>query len=153
MTYYLTYNGNAAFSVSQSYPDENYAREIMQLFSVGLYKQDLDGTLFLDSTGNPISTYDNLDIVTMARMWTGFVNQASRSNMESPFGKGDTNNVDFVQVNPALRDLFPKTKLDAGYIGDGYPLCESLPPQHWLKPGARYWFTGNSSVEVRKHIF
>jgi hypothetical protein len=119
----------------------------MQLFSLGLYKLNQDGSPVLDSSSNPVATYDNLDIVTMARVWTGFQNQATRSNIESPFGKGDSNNVDFCQINPSLRDLFPKTKLDSGFLGDGYPLCDSLPALHFLKPGARFRFTGNTSVE------
>ena len=44
MGIYLTYRGNKAFAYSKNYPDENYAREIMQLFSVGLWKLNPDGT-------------------------------------------------------------------------------------------------------------
>jgi len=52
-------------------PDENYAREIMQLFSIGLWELDMDGTRILDSNGNPIPTYSNDDIVQVARVFTG----------------------------------------------------------------------------------
>ena len=45
------------------FPDENYAREIMQLFSIGLVQLHLDGTLALDTdNGLPQATYDNNDI-------------------------------------------------------------------------------------------
>ena len=54
-----------------SRPDENYAREIMQLFSIGLYELNLDGSL-KKSEGNPILTYENSDIQTFATAWTGF---------------------------------------------------------------------------------
>lgn len=54
-------------------PDENYAREVMQLFSVGLYRLNDDGSQQLDEDGNPIQTYDNDDIMSFARTWTGFV--------------------------------------------------------------------------------
>src|SRR4029079_4420401 len=47
---------------SRRYPDENYAREIMQLFSIGLYRLKPDGTLLRDGLGRPIPTYDNDDI-------------------------------------------------------------------------------------------
>jgi hypothetical protein len=147
MAQYLTYYQNQAFAVAGSYPDENYAREIMQLFAIGLWKLNNDGTQVLDNSGAPIATYTNDDILTFARLWTGFLNQASRSNIESPFGKGDGNYVDYMAMNPAWRDNFPKAQLDEGYLGDRYPLCDQLPPQHWLKPGAQYIFTGNSSVE------
>jgi uncharacterized protein (DUF1800 family) len=44
------------------FPDENYAREIMQLFSIGLYQLNMDGTPVLDAQGQPIQTYDNDEI-------------------------------------------------------------------------------------------
>lgn len=47
---------------AKSYPDENYAREIMQLFSIGLYEMNMDGTQKLDGSGSPILSYDNTDI-------------------------------------------------------------------------------------------
>lgn len=53
-------------------PDENYAREIMQLFSVGLVLRHPDGSLQLSSEGLPIATYDNNDITELARVFTGF---------------------------------------------------------------------------------
>ena len=52
-------------------PDENYAREIMQLFTIGLFELNMDGTLQLDPNGNPIPTYDNNDIKEMAKIFTG----------------------------------------------------------------------------------
>lgn len=52
-------------------PDENYAREIMQLFSIGLYKLNLDGSLVLDSNNKPIETYSNADITGLAKVFTG----------------------------------------------------------------------------------
>ena len=67
---------------SSSYPDENFAREIMQLFSIGLYKLNIDGTKQLDDSGNPIMAYDNSDIQNFARAWTGFTRQEERSNIE-----------------------------------------------------------------------
>ncbi len=53
------------------FADENYAREIMQLFSIGLVKLNIDGTEELDSNGNTIATYTNDDITEYARVWTG----------------------------------------------------------------------------------
>jgi uncharacterized protein (DUF1800 family) len=53
-------------------PDENYAREVMQLFTIGLYELNLDGSLKKDSKGQPIETY-NLDTVSnLARVFTGW---------------------------------------------------------------------------------
>eukprot|EP01125_Pyxidicula_operculata_P014512 TRINITY_DN483_c0_g1_i1.p1 TRINITY_DN483_c0_g1~~TRINITY_DN483_c0_g1_i1.p1 ORF type:complete len:1976 (+),score=486.97 TRINITY_DN483_c0_g1_i1:20-5947(+) len=147
MSYYLSFLQNKAFAYSNSYPDENYAREIMQLFSIGLWKLNEDGTQVVDSTGNPLPTYTNDDIVEYARLWTGFDVQQSRSNVESISGSTSPNLNDPLQIKPIWRDLLPKSKLDSGYLGDAYPLCDDLPPQHWLKPGARYLFTGGKSIE------
>jgi len=53
-------------------PDENYAREVMQLFTIGLYQLNNDGTRQLDSSGNPIPTYSNTDVMGLAAVFTGF---------------------------------------------------------------------------------
>ena len=53
-------------------PDENYAREIMQLMSVGLSETHLDGSLKLDPEGMPIPTYTQEDTVELAHVFTGF---------------------------------------------------------------------------------
>ena len=52
-------------------PDENFAREIMQLFSIGVKELNLDGTDKIDETGQPIPTYDNDDITELAKVFTG----------------------------------------------------------------------------------
>ncbi len=53
-------------------PDENYAREVMQLFTIGLWQLNPDGTQTLDSNGNPIPTYSNTDVMGLAAVFTGF---------------------------------------------------------------------------------
>lgn len=69
---YLSSLGNQRVNLSSGrFPDENYAREIMQLFSIGLWELNLDGTRILDSNGDPIPTYSNEDIVQVARVFTG----------------------------------------------------------------------------------
>jgi uncharacterized protein (DUF1800 family) len=67
MGLYLDMLGN-----SRSSPNENYAREILQLFSVGLDKLNLDGTPQLDAQGNHIPTYDQTTITNFARVFTGW---------------------------------------------------------------------------------
>jgi uncharacterized protein (DUF1800 family) len=56
---------------SGRYPDENYAREVMQLFSIGLFQLRPDGTFLRDGRGEPIPTYTNADITEMAKIFTG----------------------------------------------------------------------------------
>ena len=53
-------------------PNKNYAREVMQLLTIGLNQLNPDGTPQLDGTGNPIPTYGLNDVVGMAKIFTGF---------------------------------------------------------------------------------
>ncbi|MFN2454578.1 MAG: DUF1800 family protein [Pyrinomonadaceae bacterium] len=54
-------------------PNENYAREVLQLFSIGLVKLNQDGTPVLDASGNPVETYDQDDTVEgFAHVFTGW---------------------------------------------------------------------------------
>ncbi|WP_395012301.1 DUF1800 family protein, partial [Undibacterium sp.] len=52
-------------------PDENYAREVMQLFSIGLYKLNLDGSYVIEN-GKLVETYSNADITGLAKVFTGW---------------------------------------------------------------------------------
>ena len=60
---------DAASNIS---PDENYAREAMQLFSVGLDRLNQDGTLQLDGDGQPVPTYSQATIEGFAHVYTGW---------------------------------------------------------------------------------
>ncbi|NRF69635.1 DUF1800 domain-containing protein [Aquincola sp. S2] len=53
-------------------PDENFAREVMQLFSIGLVRLNVDGTMPRDSAGQPLPTYTGADIAGMAKVFTGW---------------------------------------------------------------------------------
>ncbi|MGA9768526.1 MAG: DUF1800 domain-containing protein [Blastocatellia bacterium] len=53
-------------------PNENYAREVLQLFSIGLYKLNQDGTLQLDAQNHPVLTYDQNTILNFAKVFTGW---------------------------------------------------------------------------------
>lgn len=65
-------DGSPAAQARGVVPNENYARELLQLFSIGLWELRNDGTLLLDAQGNPIPTYDQDDIVQLARALTGW---------------------------------------------------------------------------------
>jgi len=71
MGQYLSVMGNDKGDATRD-PDENYAREVMQLFTIGLYQLNPDGTQKLDQTGQPIPTYSNLDVMGLAKVFTGF---------------------------------------------------------------------------------
>lgn len=61
-------------------PDENYAREIMQLFSIGLFELNPDGTRKTDANGEDIPTYTNLEITEFAEVFTGLAYQPTNTN-------------------------------------------------------------------------
>ncbi len=52
-------------------PDENYAREVLQLFSIGLWELNIDGTRKKDLSGKDIPTYNQNDIIGLAKVFTG----------------------------------------------------------------------------------
>jgi len=73
MGIYLSMYGNQrAVEGTNLRPDENYAREMMQLFSIGLVELNIDGTVKRDATGQPIPTYNQDTIRGFARVFTGW---------------------------------------------------------------------------------
>ena len=73
MGQYLNTRGNQKEdAASGRQPDENYAREVMQLFTIGLVQLNLDGTPKTDASGKPIETYGANDVSNLARVFTGY---------------------------------------------------------------------------------
>jgi len=66
---FLNNNQNIANS-----PNENYARELMQLFTVGLVKLGQDGSILRDSQGRPIETYTQADVIMATKALSGWEN-------------------------------------------------------------------------------
>lgn len=139
MGHYLTYELNKCYDQSGTYADENYAREIMQLFTIGLEKLNSDGTPILDSDNAPIPTYGNEQIMDVARVFTGFRDPHTRENIEG------WNRIDPMKMRSKDHDIYPKQDLDGNFLGDGYPLCSDLPKHHFLAVGAKYEFRGYSN--------
>ncbi|MEH0670167.1 DUF1800 domain-containing protein [Vibrio owensii] len=71
---YLSMMGSAkANAATGALPDENFARELMQLFTIGLYQLNLDGSVKYDlETGHALATYTQTDIQELARALTGW---------------------------------------------------------------------------------
>lgn len=72
MGYFLNTKGNLKENSSGRQPDENYAREVMQLFTIGLKMLNQNGTEQVDGSGNPINTYTASDVSNLARVFTGY---------------------------------------------------------------------------------
>ena len=81
MGFYLTYMGSQKGDPATGrMPDENYARELLQLFTIGLVKLNPDGSVVTDTKGRPVETYDNHDITGLARVFTGLNLDESRDD-------------------------------------------------------------------------
>lgn len=73
MGIYLNTKGNAKEDATTGrVPDENFAREVMQLMTIGLDKLNLDGTPVLDGASKPIPTYTQDEVSQLARVFTGY---------------------------------------------------------------------------------
>jgi uncharacterized protein (DUF1800 family) len=65
-------------------PNENYARELLQLFSLGVYRLNMDGTLILDDHGHPLPAYTETDVKEVARALTGWYANYPLTNPQDP---------------------------------------------------------------------
>lgn len=104
-------------------PNENYPREIMQLFSVGLFMLNRDGTLKHDADGNPLPTYDQETVNSLSKVFTGwtFCNFGCPSS-----APGIVNYKDPMVLVPANHDLTAKTLLSyPGAVSENIPACAS----------------------------
>ena len=122
MGVYLSMLGNRAPDPTRNIrPDENYARELMQLFSIGLVELNLDGSQKLDANNQPIPTYDQEIIEGFAHVFTGWTWAGSPS-----FGSGRVSNENQarpMELWPQFHDTGPKKLLNnvtlpAGQTGE-----------------------------------
>lgn len=86
--YLSHYKNRKANPATGTRPDENYAREVMQLFTIGLYQLTADGQIVRDGTGRPIESYTDTDITEFARVFTGFTDE-STNNTGTGTGRTD----------------------------------------------------------------
>lgn len=85
MGIFLSHLGNRkADEAAGTFPDENFARESQQLFSIGLYEIKRNGDYVNDKNKDPIPAYDNDDIVTFARVFTGLFFPAVSGEFDRP---------------------------------------------------------------------
>ncbi|KAH8075738.1 hypothetical protein JL721_1759 [Aureococcus anophagefferens] len=134
MAVYLTFLGSEQYQGGDAFPDENFAREFLQLFTIGLREMNDDGTF----TG--YETYDGDDILTGARAWTGFDVPKLRGGMEA---FRNENFIDDLDLVASRRDPFPKSDLAGGYVGDGVPLCVDVSP---TDAGAVFTYVGRPAT-------
>jgi uncharacterized protein (DUF1800 family) len=82
---------NSAAPAAGQIANENYARENMQLFSIGLYQLNQDGTLQLDGNGNPIPSYTQAQVQAFARAYTGWTYANATGGSPAKFPNGTAN--------------------------------------------------------------
>lgn len=88
MGYYLNTKGNLKENVATGrVPDENYGREVMQLFTIGLYKLNLDGSVQTDVNGKKLESYTQDDVTNIARVFTGYDFDTSDGVRITPIGQ------------------------------------------------------------------
>jgi uncharacterized protein (DUF1800 family) len=128
MGLYLSHLRNQkADPLSGRVPDENFARELMQLFSIGLVEINLDGTPKLVN-GQPVETYGNADITGLARVFTGW-SWAAQDTSNASFNGGGTAHADRIlrpmQPYPQFHESGEKSFLNTT-IPAGTPAQDSL---------------------------
>jgi uncharacterized protein (DUF1800 family) len=103
-------------------PNENYPREILQLFSVGLYMLNQDGTLKLDDQGQPIPTYSQESINNFSKVFTGW----TYCNITCPnSAPGILNYKDPMILVPGNHDTTGKTLLNyPNPVNLSIPACD-----------------------------
>ncbi|MEB2318817.1 MAG: DUF1800 domain-containing protein [Pseudomonadota bacterium] len=114
MGIYLTHIGNQKEDpATNRTADENYAREVLQLFSIGVVELAIDGTPVLDPQGVPVETYTNDDVTGLAKVFTGL-----------SWGGGDTSRGRFMGWESANRkEILPM---------QGYPQYHSMAEKRFL---------------------
>ena len=132
MGYYLSHLNNPREVPEENIrPDQNYAREIMQLFTVGLYELNPDGTRKTDGQGNWIPTYDQNDIVELSKVFTGLgvADVVDNEWVDEPyFGLGIWAAVmtEPMIMYPEWHQPGPKTMLDGHVIPGGQPGLQDI---------------------------
>jgi len=116
MGIYLSHvNNRKSDPDNNTFPDENYAREVMQLFSIGLFELNNDASLKLDGEGRPIPTYSNVEIREFAKIFTGL----SFGGAGAFFGNSAPNFVAPMRMFDAEHEEGPKSLLNGTVVPAG----------------------------------
>ena len=122
MGYYLNTKGNLKEDPAKGrLPDENYSREVMQLFTIGLYELNLDGTEKLGADGQPIATYTAADVAGLAKVFTGYNLDTSDAIRHTPLGQTYTIESRFFSSKPMSVDANKHSTSSASFLGVTVP--------------------------------
>lgn len=115
---------NSMKATASTSPNENYARELMQLFTIGLNQLNQDGSLKLDAQGQAIPTYDQNTLREVARALTGWTfptkpGQTPNANNQEYF-------TGLLEPRPQNHDTGSKTLLNGATVPAGQTLSQDL---------------------------
>jgi uncharacterized protein (DUF1800 family) len=115
-------------------PDENYAREVMQLFTIGLYQLRADGTVIKDAAGDPIESYTAADVSGLAKVFTGFSYDCPDRPADSCFYSGTANNSRFDDLwgRPMFGYAQFHSRSEKRFLGVVIPAAEYAEPDEDL---------------------
>ena len=118
---FLNVKGNMKENVAAGrQPDENYGREVMQLFTIGLVQLNLDGTEKRDASGNKIETYTNVDVTNIARVFTGWDFDTTQGTSTVVAGNRTITNINVVRA-PMRLTAANHTALGSSFLGASVP--------------------------------
>jgi len=104
-------------------PNENYAREILQLFTIGLNQLNPDGSLVRDAQGQTVPTYDQTTVNAFARVFTGWTFAAAQTtgiaNYIDPLRVANANNHDTGTKTLLRGVVLPANQSAAKDLSDG----------------------------------
>lgn len=135
-------------------PNENYAREIMQLFTIGLFLLNQDGTLKLDGQGEPIPTYDQNGVNNLTKVFTGWT-LCNSVRPECPnYPTGLQNYIDpMIILNRNNHDLTAKTLLTWPADPNFPPVSTNIPACTGCTGGAIDTYANNSLNQALDNMY
>jgi uncharacterized protein (DUF1800 family) len=117
---------NSAKAPAGQIANENYARELMQLFTIGIDQLNDDGTLKLDGSGNPIQNYTEAQVQAFARAYTGWTYATSTGGSPTKFPNGTPNYFAPMAAVESEHDATAKTLLNGTVLAAGQTAEEDL---------------------------
>ena len=120
MGFFLNTRGNRKEDASGRQPDENYAREVMQLFTIGVHQLNADGTAKTDGAGKKLDAYTGSDVSNLARVFTGYdLDQSLNVVTVIPQTGGGTRNVGNTAFarRPMVLNAFNHSTLAVNFLG------------------------------------
>ncbi|MCV6589324.1 MAG: DUF1800 domain-containing protein [Marinobacterium sp.] len=153
MGVYLSHMNNRKADPSHNiHPDENYAREVMQLFSIGLFELNMDGSHKTDRNGNSVPTYDNNDIKQLARVFTGLQAHSYQYEWSTSFWDASYNG-----YSVSFEDGIDKTYKTVPFVNMTRPMVvdenyHDRQPKQLLKGWIQLPANQNGEQEIRSTI-